>query len=391
MKDRRRASRRRRPPPFFGQSEEAGEKVSRNILAISCRHDTMNLKIPAKASEALRNVYFYGTIWRDPAMCTAATYQTKDFYFGRTLDYEFSYGDEVTITPRNYPFRFRRMGTMESHFALIGMAYMAGDYPLYYDAVNEKGLGMAGLNFVGNAYYREPGQDQDDVAQFEFIPWILGQCASVREARALLARINLVNLPFSQELPLAQLHWIIADRDEAITVESMKDGIHVHDNPVGVLTNNPPFDQQMFQLNNYMHLSNQSPRNLFSDKLSLHTYSRGMGALGLPGDLSSQSRFVRVAFTKMNSVSGDSEQESVSQFFHILGSVDQQRGCCDVGGGKFEITLYTSCCNTDKGIYYYTTYDNHQITAVDMHKEDLDARCVVHYPLIRGEQIKAQN
>ncbi len=324
-------------------------------------------------------------------MCTAATYKTNDFYFGRTLDYEFSYGDEVTITPRNYTFHFRKTGTLESHYAMIGMAYIAGDYPLYYDAVNEKGLGIAGLNFVGNADYKKEVNDKDNVAQFEFIPWILSQCATVKEAIASIERLNLIDEPFSKELPLAQLHWLIADRNEAITVESVKDGIHIYPNPVGVMTNNPPFEAQMFALNNYMHLSPKSPQNSFSDKLPLHTYSRGMGALGLPGDLSSQSRFIRVAFTKMNSVSGSSENESVSQFFHILGSVDQQRGCCDVGDGKYEITLYTSCCNTDKGIYYYTTYENHQITAVNMHSENLDGKKLIRYPLILGEQIKMQN
>lgn len=324
-------------------------------------------------------------------MCTAVTYQTKDFYFGRTLDYEFSYGEEITVAPRNYPFDFRVMGIMEQHYALIGVAHVAEGYPLYYDAVNEKGLGMAGLNFVGNADYKENAQGKDNVAQFEFIPWILGQCASVKEARALLESINLINTPFSEKFPLAQLHWLIADCEEAITVESVKEGLRVYPNPVGVLTNNPPFDEQMFQLNNYMHLSPKDPQNHFSDRLSLHTYSRGMGALGLPGDLSSQSRFVRAAFVKMNSVSGDSERESVSQFFHILGAVDQQRGCCDLGGGKFETTIYTSCCNADKGIYYYTTYNNHQITAVDMHREKLDGRFLARYPLILGEQIRMQN
>ena len=324
-------------------------------------------------------------------MCTAATYKTKDFYFGRTLDYEFSYGDEVTVTPRNYPFRFRHMGAMTEHYAMIGMAYVADGCPLYYEAVNEAGLGMAGLNFVGNAHYEAPVSGRDNVAQFEFIPWILGQCASVRDARKLLETINLVNTPFNAQLPLAQLHWIIADRSEAITVEAVRAGIRVYDNPVGVLTNNPPFDMQLFNLNNYMHLSPESPRNQFSGQLPLQTYSRGMGALGLPGDLSSQSRFVRVAFVKMNSISGDSEAESVSQFFHILGAVDQQRGCCNVGEGKFEITLYTSCCNADKGIYYYTTYDNHQITAVDMHRENLDGAQLARYPLIQGEQIRMQN
>ena len=324
-------------------------------------------------------------------MCTAATYKTKDFYFGRTLDYEFSYGDEVVVMPRRHPLAFRRMGTLQEHYALIGMAYVAGGVPLYYDAVNEKGLGMAGLNFVGNAVYHEEAPGKDNVAQFEFIPWILGQCATVAQARALLERINLVNIPFSDQLPLAQLHWLIADRDEAITVESVAGGLKVYDNPVGVLTNNPPFDMQLFNLNNYIGLSPASPKNGFSERLPLQTYSRGMGAMGLPGDLSSQSRFVRVAFTKMNSLSGDSESESVSQFFHILGSVDQQRGCCDLGGGKYEITLYTYCCNAQKGIYYYTTYENHQITAVDMHRENLDGADIARYPLITGEQIRWQN
>ncbi len=324
-------------------------------------------------------------------MCTAATYKTKDFYFGRTLDYAFSYGDEVTVTPRNYPFHFRCMGSMNSHYAMIGMAHVAGDYPLYYEAVNEKGLGIAGLNFVGNAHYMLAQPGKDNLAQFELIPWVLGQCATVKEARALIARLNVADIPFSEELPLAQLHWLIADREEAVTMEAVQDGVHLYDNPAGVLTNNPPFPQQLFQLNNHMHLSPKAPENLFSDKLPLECYSLGMGALGLPGDLSSQSRFVRVAFTRLNSVSGDSEQESVSQFFHILGSVDQQRGCCELADGSYEITLYTSCCNADKGIYYYTTYGNHQISAVNMHHEALNGSALARYPLIRGEQIYMQN
>ena len=320
-------------------------------------------------------------------MCTAATYKTKDFYMGRTLDYEFSYGDEVTVTPRNYPFDFRHMGKIDTHYAIIGMAHVAGNYPLYYDAINEKGIGMAGLNFVGNAVYQEVEEGRENVAQYEFIPWILGQCASMKEVRELLEKMNLVGTPFSQQLPAAQLHWMIADKDETITVECMADGLHIYDNSVGVLTNNPPFEMQMFLLNNYMQLSPKQPENQFSDEISLKTYSRGMGALGLPGDLSSASRFARVAFTKLNSVSRDSEAESVSQFFHILGSVEQQRGCCEVAEGKYEITIYTSCCNADKGIYYYTTYENQQITAVDMHRENLDGKELVRYPLIQEEQI----
>ena len=324
-------------------------------------------------------------------MCTAATYKTKDFYFGRTLDHECSYSEEVTITPRNFPLHFRAMPTLEKHYAIIGMAHVVDDHPLYYDAVNEKGLAMAGLNFVGYADHKEPTAHRDNIACFEFIPWILAQCGCVKEAAERIDKIHLTNTPFNAELPPAQLHWIIADRNEAITVESVKDGIRVYPNPVGILTNAPPFDQQMLGLIDHMQLSPRPPRNHFSEKLSLHPYSRGMGALGLPGDLSSRSRFVRAAFVKMNSVSEADERKSVSQFFHILGSVDQPRGCCEVGDGKYETTIYTSCCNTDKGIYYYTTYDDHQITAVNMHKEKLDDIFLIRYPLVYEEQIRFQN
>ena len=173
-------------------------------------------------------------------MCTAATYQSKDFYMGRTLDYEFSYGEEIAVMPRNYPLAFRFDGKLEHHYAIIGMAHMAG-FPLYYDAVNEKGLGMAGLNFVGNAVYREPKEGCRNVAQFEFIPWILSQCATLAEAKSLLEEMNLTGTPYSEQLPSAQLHWIIADATGAITVESVADGLKVYENPVGVLANNPPF------------------------------------------------------------------------------------------------------------------------------------------------------
>ncbi|MBP3538355.1 MAG: choloylglycine hydrolase [Oscillospiraceae bacterium] len=324
-------------------------------------------------------------------MCTAATYKTKDFYFGRTLDYEFSYGEEIVVTPRNYPFSLRAMGRMERHYAMIGMAHVALDYPLYYEAVNEKGLGMAGLNFVGNTVFNEPTAGKDNIEQFELINWVLGQCANLAEARQLLTRLNLTGEGLSDTLPAAQLHWLIADRSGAITVEALAGGLRIYDNPVGVMTNNPPFDQQLMWLNNYMGLTPKEPENRFAAALDLQPYSRGMGALGLPGDVSSTSRFVRAAFTRLNSKSGDSDEESINQFFHILGAVEQVRGCDELPGGTYEITLYTSCCNADKGVYYYTSYENHQISGVDMHKEDLDAAEIVRYPVLPGEKILMRN
>lgn len=320
-------------------------------------------------------------------MCTAATYKGEDFYFGRTLDNGFSYGEKIVITPRHYVFDFREEKEITTHYAIIGMAYVSNDYPLYYDAINEKGLGMAGLNFVHNAYYGEKEEGKNNIAQFEFIPWILSQCKTVKEARTLMENIKIINTPFSIDLPASELHWIIADKNESIVVESIKEGIKVYDNPVGVLTNNPTFDKQMLNLKKYESLTNKQPQVNYDKSL----FSLGLGALTLPGDLSSQSRFVRASFVKMNSVSLPNEKESVSQFFHILGSVDQQRGCCQLDNGNYEITIYTSCCNSTKGIYYYKTYDNHQIVGIDMHKENLNTSNLIVYPLLESNEPLIQN
>ena len=325
-------------------------------------------------------------------MCTASNYITDNHYFGRNFDYEISYNERVTITPRNYKFEFRKIDAIESHYAIIGIAAGIDGYPLYYDACNEMGLAIAGLNFAGNAVYREMEDEMVNITPFELIPYLLGKAASVSEARELLAEINLVNINFADELPLSPLHWMMSDENEAIVIEPMADGLKIYDNPVGVLTNNPPFDKQLFYLNNYRALSNKNPEKTFGGDFDLDEYSRGMGAIGLPGDLSSASRFAKVAFTRANSYSDSDEASSVGQFFHILGSVEQQNGCTFITDPDlYEYTIYTSCYSTSKGILYYRTYHNSQITAVDLNREDLDSTELINYLLINEEQINFIN
>ena len=303
-------------------------------------------------------------------MCTAISFLTKDHYFGRNLDLEYSYNETVTITPRNFPFHFRHKESFKNHYAIIGMAYVQDNYPLYYDATNEKGLSMAGLNFPENADYKPLASDKDNITPFEFIPWVLSQCESLEEARQLLSRINLINENFSDKLPLTPLHWIIADRTASITIEPTKAGLQIHDNPLGVLTNNPPFDQQMSNWNQYH--SKYCPSKL-------------------PGDLSSESRFIRAACLKHNSICDGSEAESVSQFFHFLSNLEYIKGCQRVKDDLYKSTVYSSCCNTDKGIYYYKTYNNSQISGVDMYHEDLNENQLVSYPLAKIQKIHWKN
>ena len=314
-------------------------------------------------------------------MCTAISYKTRNHYFGRNLDMDCSFGESVVVMPRNFPFTFRYADRPEKSLALIGTAIIRDGVPLFYDATNEKGLSMAGLNFVGNAVFYPLSDTKTNIAPFELIPWILTRCGNVKEARELLEETNVAHIDFSPELPAAELHWMISDERESLVLECTKEGMQVYDNSLGVLTNNPPFPMQIFYLNNFMCLTNQPPVNSFCKSLELKEYSHGMGAIGLPGDSSSSSRFVRAAFNKMNSVYQNSEQKRVSQFFHILGSVSQLRGAVQLKNGAYEYTVYTSCCNTRKGIYYYTTYDNGAVRAVDMHSVELDGEELTAVPM----------
>lgn len=322
-------------------------------------------------------------------MCTALSFCPDQHYFGRNLDLDHSYNETVTITPRNYPFIFRNGTHLSTHYAIIGMATVVDDYPLYYDATNEAGLSMAGLNFPNNAHYFPENKSKTNISPFEFIPWILCKCTTVSEAVHLIVEMNLWNKPFNPEFPLSPLHWIISDRSRSVTVECTAEGLQVYDNPVGVLTNNPPFPYHLHNLANYMQLTPNHPQN--NQPIELKPYSLGMGSFGLPGDMSSGSRFVKAAFTKMHSKCESQEEKAVSQFFHILGSVCQQRGLTETEPGKYEYTLYSSCCNTDKGIYYYTTYDNSQITAIDMHAENLDGNKLTRFELIYEPKFLYQN
>lgn len=310
-------------------------------------------------------------------MCTAIYLNKGGVYFGRTLDYDFSYGEEVVITPRSFPFNFKSSGLCEKHVAFIGTAKVLNGYPLYYDAMNEKGLYIAGLNFVGNACYAKSGEGERQIAQYELIPYLMCKCSSVDGVIYELSNSTISGEQFCSQMPTAQLHWLVADRDRCITVECVKEGLKIYDNPVGVLTNNPPFDFQLFNLNNYRNVTAAERVSDFGGGVKLNEYSRGMGGMGLPGDWSSASRFVRAAFACANSTLTNGEEEGVIQFFRLLNTVAQPSGICQVGKGQ-EKSIYSSCCSPTTGRYYYSTYDSYGICAVQMEGEDGNE--LIRYP-----------
>lgn len=317
-------------------------------------------------------------------MCTAIIYKSNDPYFGRNLDLHFHYKESVTITPRKYPFPWGSL------YAIIGIATVENDYPLYYDAVNEMGLAMAGLNFPGICYYPPACKSKECIAPYEFIPWVLSRFSCAKEAVQAIRRIRIADIPFSPEYPNTPLHFILCDKKDCFVIEPTRKGVLIYENPVGVLTNSPDFPYHLYNLSNYQNLSANQAQNRLSPSLPLQPYSNGMGAFGLPGDLSSSSRFIKAAFTLQNALKKENEYDAVNQCFHILGSVYQEEGCVKVNDG-WEKTVYTSCCNLEKGIYYYTTYDNSQITAVHLYHEDLNDSALKAYPLCFTTQIRTEN
>lgn len=316
-------------------------------------------------------------------MCTCIELKNKDFYFGRNLDLEYRFGEKVVITPRDYGFKLRSEPDFRTRYAMIGMAAVAGDYPLYAEAANEKGLCIAGLYFPGNASYNRPKEGRINIAPFELIPWLLGNYGSVDEAEDDLSRINLTDISFSQEMPLTDLHWMISDRNRCLVLEQTKDGTEIYDNGFGVLTNNPPFPFHEANMSHFLNLTAANPPL----RDGVRPQGQGFGAVGLPGDWSPASRFAKAYFCKANSVCGEDPVSSVTQFFHILDAVAMVRGSVVTSEGKCDITTYSCCIDTTRGAYYYKTYENSAVTCVRLSEENMNRAALTLFELDEKQRI----
>lgn len=310
-------------------------------------------------------------------MCTTVAITMDGFFFGRNMDLEGSFGERVVITPRNFPFRFRRTEPSFSHYAMVGMATVAAGYPLYADAFNEKGLCMAGLDFPHNAYYPKWGNGvKTEIAPFELIPWVLGKCATIAEARELLVQTTLVEEAFSADLPPTPLHWHIADKSGALVVEPMGDGLKIYDDPVGVLTNNPPFPQQMAAQKRYEDLSNES-RIMPTAEPSF--FSLGLGGVGLPGDYSSASRFAKAVFLKRHLAAEGGDTARVLAVLSLLGAVAPPQGSVLNEEGRAHYTTYSCCMDMETGRYYVRRATAFGVSSVSLSPSFCDGDCLISF------------
>ena len=318
-------------------------------------------------------------------MCTSILMKSEKTYFGRNMDLHYPLEMNVIITPRKYTFPFRKSGEVNEHLAMIGMGMVRDGYPLYFEASNEYGLAMAGLNFPDNAHYSAEADDEkSNISPFELIPWVIGGCKSVDDAQILLENTHICAIDFSLDMPLSPLHWHIADGKRSITFEVTEKGQNIYENPVNVMTNNPTFDFHLQNLARYLNLTNVNKENCFSD-VGIKPFSGGFGAIGLPGDFSSTSRFVKAAFLLANS-----NESTLAQYFHILDSVAMVKGSIKVED-RDDVTLYSCAIDLENSVYYYKTQKNNRICAVKMNGVQLDGNELFIYSADEAQDVFFKN
>ncbi len=319
-------------------------------------------------------------------MCTAINKNTSSsHFFGRNLDFNFNYDESIVIVPNNYPIKFKHLPTMNYHYPIMGIGIIQDDYPFFFDCINDQGLAFAGLNFPNNAKFFDVDESKINVAPYELPLYFLSQFKTVKQVKEQLKKINIANTPFSNKLPLATLHYIIADKNECIVIEQTKDGLFVYDNPYGVLTNNPPFTYHIANLSNYMNITNKEVINRFAPNLELDIYGKALGAIGLPGDSSPTSRFVKATFLLNNIRFNNNDDFNVNQMLHILNNVSTLKGETLLSDNSEEVTIYSSMYNLDQKQLFIRTYENNQISKFSLDSIDFSKNKLIQISIPRKE------
>ena len=304
-------------------------------------------------------------------MCTAVYYERGNI-FGRTLDLECSYGEKICTVPRGFSLVYKNIEREDCHAAFIGMAHSVVGYPLLYDGVNEYGVAAAALNFPGYAKYHKPKAGCVNLASFEILQYVLARAHSLSDARELLRSVWVTDEPFSADLLATPLHFIVSSKDGSIVAEPCDGGLEITENLHGVLSNAPEISYHLVRMADFRHLSPSLGENSLSPNTPLPVYSRGLGAVGLPGDFSSSSRFVRAVYAKNHTLLEEpcGRKERLSAFFHLMGTVTVPLGCVLTEDGKPVFTVYTSAMELDSMTYSYVTYDDGSIRSVRLDKPD---------------------
>lgn len=308
-------------------------------------------------------------------MCTALSLQTKskETIMGRTMDFSYELDPELYIIPKNYEWtNFYNNYKFKNQYKIMGIGQNIGK-EILVDGVNEEGLGVMALYFQGEAIYNNitSSKEKIPVGSIELVNFLLGHCCNVDEVIDILNQINIIGVEDSITNSIAPLHWLVADKNnKCIVIEPLKDGLCIFDNPIKVLANSPRFDWHMTNLRNYMNLSLTQLEQTNLDKIVLKPFGQGGGTFGMPGDYTSPSRFVRIAFQKSNTELPINIEETIITCFNIMKTVTIPKGIIVTAKETIDYTQYTTFITLGTGDYYFNTYYNNQVFKVNINSYD---------------------
>lgn len=319
-------------------------------------------------------------------MCTAIRFTGADgaLYFGRNLDWTCGYGERLLYVPLGYTPTWAFLDTTveRSEHPVMGIGIIGEGKPLFFDCANSAGLAVAGLNFPATACYEPaPVSGRVNVAAYELPFLITRTYSTVNEVRDALADISVIAEPVNEHYPVAHLHWLVADRERSVVLEYFDGALHIHDNPVDVLANEPRFEWHRENLRNYLLLNSEPETSALWGSARLHAFGSGAGMQGIPGDFCSPSRFVKTAYVNTHYPAQDSETQNIARLFRTLGSVAVPKGCARMEGDAFEVTLYTSGYSSLTKTYYLATYDDPAIKSSTMDDFDPMGTEIITAPL----------
>lgn len=296
-------------------------------------------------------------------MCTAITIQSPsgNIWFGRTMDFSYQLDPKMYQVSRNYRWgNFCGTHTIQNRYSFLGTGQDINPV-VFADGVNESGFAAAALYFPGYASYEPPesaGSSNLSIAAIEIVGFLLGQCSSVRQASGILKSIQIVGIEDSVTKSVAPLHWIITDKDGGcLVIEKTSDGLHLWNNPIGVLTNSPDFPWHMCNLRNFAGLSPRQNEDAEWLEAKLSPFGQGAGSTGLPGDFTPPGRFVRTAFIKSFMEIPEERNELPAACFHALEGVMIPKGVVVTGREAADYTQYTAVIDLAEQEYFVRRYD----------------------------------
>ena len=312
--------------------------------------------------------------------CTGITLKSKDnaTIVARTMDWSGAEMNNMyTVVPRGHAQQsLLPDGTMNglSFISLYGYAGLAVEQPEFIiDGTNEAGLSAALFYFPNYGEYQEYNESDKDIslADFQVVSWILSRFSSIDQVKAAINNVRIINVDPSA----STVHWRITEPNGRQVVMEIVNGVpNFYENEIGILTNSPGFKWHTTNLNNYVNLHPGGAGPTAFGPINLRAFGAGSGFLGLPGDFTPPSRFVRAAFLKTYSLQQDTANKAVEQSFHILNNFDVPLGVQFAVGkapndmpSATQWTISTDLAN--RVIYYHTMY-NRTIRSIDLKEID---------------------